>query len=117
MKNLALGVLFAGLAAACGGGKKVNLIDAPPADAGVSNPPTRAECAASGSCSGIIDDAAADIGHIGCAPDGTVAVGGACMNAGGVGPDDCVAGSVCVAAECKTICDPMAAAAASGCDA
>jgi hypothetical protein len=117
MKNLALGVLFAGLAAACGGGKKVNLIDAPPADAGVCNPLTQAGCAAGEKCSWIIDDATADIGHIGCAPDGTVAIGGACMNAGGVGPDDCVAGSVCVAAECKAICDPMAAAAASGCDA
>ena len=45
MKNLALGVLFAGLVAACGGGKKVNLIDAPPADAGVCNPLTQAGCA------------------------------------------------------------------------
>ena len=117
MKKLALGVLFTGLMAACGGGKKVNLIDAPPADGGVCNPLTQAGCAAGEKCSWIIDDATADIGHIGCAPDGTVAVGGACMNAGGVGPDDCVAGNVCVAGECKTICDPMAAAAASGCDA
>ena len=92
MKNLALGVLFAGLVAACGGGKKVNLIDAPPADAGVCNPLTQAGCADGEKCSWIIDDAAADIGHIGCSANGTVAIGGACMNAGGVGPDDCAAG-------------------------
>ena len=117
MKKLALGVLFGLAAIACGGGKKVNLIDGGGDGGGVCNPLTQAGCAEGEKCTWFVDDAMADIGHIGCAPDGAVATDGACMIPGGVGADDCVKGNVCVAGECKVICDPMAAAAASGCDA
>lgn len=122
MKKLALGALFVGLMA-CGGGK-----DKPPTfiDAsddgggpGVCNPLTQTGCNTGEKCTWIVDqDTPTEIGHIGCTPDGTVAVGAACTvgPAGPTGFDDCVKGSICVAGECKTICDPQAAGAASGCD-
>ncbi|MBA3801057.1 MAG: hypothetical protein H0X18_18575 [Geodermatophilaceae bacterium] len=57
------------------------------------------------------------IGHIGCAPEGTVAAGGACTvgAAGPAGYSNCAKGSECVAGTCKTICDHQGGAPA--CDA
>jgi hypothetical protein len=91
--------------------------DAAPDASGVCNPLTQTGCASGDKCTWIVDDAASATGHVGCAPAGTVGIGGVCMNSGGVGPDDCIGGSVCVAGECKTICDPAAAVATNGCDA
>ncbi|HEU0031657.1 MAG TPA: hypothetical protein VFQ53_13550 [Kofleriaceae bacterium] len=110
---------------ACGGGKDKPpvLIDSGSGSdgaAGVCNPLTQTGCNAGEKCTWIVDqDTPTEIGHIGCTPDGTVAVGGACTvgPAGPQGFDDCVKGSVCVAAECKTICDPQMVGTASGCDA
>lgn len=78
-------------------------------------------------CTWITDFAAADttIGHVGCAPDGTGAVGASCMMnpAGPTGYDDCAKGGYCVvkpgaaSGTCRTICDAGTNAPCSGTDA
>ena len=122
MKKLALGALFVGLVTACGGGGSgddvvVVLPDAPPA-AAVCNPIAQTGCADTEKCTWIVDqDTPTEVGHIGCTQDGTVAVHGSCTvgPAGPQGFDDCAKGGICVASECKTICDPQMSGAASGC--
>jgi hypothetical protein len=118
MKKLALG-LIVGLAAACGGGDGVTLMpDAPPVPM-VCNPIAQTGCEAGEKCTWIIDQEEPEVGHIGCVQDGTVATDGACAfgAAGATGFDDCVAGNICVANECKEICDPQQSGVATGCDA
>jgi hypothetical protein len=128
MKKLALGALFAGLMAACGGGgSDVKLIDAPenPDDGDVSqvcNPIAQTGCQANEKCTWFIDQVTpAEVGHIGCAPlsGSEVALGAACAEGppGPQGFDNCSKGDICVALECKKICDPQMAGVASGCDA
>lgn len=122
MKKLALGALFAGLAA-CGGGKNndVMLVDAQTVDAmTVCNPLTQGGCNAGEKCTWINDQDNPPIGHVGCAPDpgtGGIAIGSACTEgpAGPMGFDTCVKGSVCLSGECKQICDN--AGGAPACDA
>ena len=111
MKKLALGALFAGLAACGGGGggnKDVVLVDSPTggdSGTGVCNPLTQTGCNAGEKCNWIYDQLMPTIvGHIGCEPEGTVAIGGAC-GARAVGPDTCVKNAECVSGECKQICD------------
>jgi hypothetical protein len=120
MKKLALGALFVGLLAACGGGSGDNKIkvidssiDSPPV--GTCSPLTQMGCQASEKCTWIID--ATDpmyVGHVGCVPNGAKNVGDACTfgAAGATGYDDCKAGGVCSAfgtpgtnGTCKQICD------------
>ena len=121
MKKLALGALFVGLVAACSDGGNNNQIMFPDAggDAGpgVCNPLTQAGCAAGEKCTWINDQDNPPIGHVGCAPDGTLAIGTACTAppAGPMGYDDCAKGSVCLSGECKQICDHQGGAPA--CDA
>lgn len=114
MKKLALGALFAGLAACGGGGNNnsVNLIDGGGGDAGpgVCNPLGAAGsqgCNAGEKCTWINDQDNPPIGHVGCAPDGTLDIGAACTDpvAGPMGWDDCKVGGVCLSGECKQICD------------
>jgi hypothetical protein len=79
------------------------------------NPLTQTGCMSGEKCTSIQVGAT---GRIGCTPDGTVQVGCACSNGTGAAAyDDCVKGSACVGGTCETVCDPQAAAAASGCDA
>ena len=108
MKKLALGALFVGLVA-CGGGSnstKVILADTPAADSvGVCNPLTQTGCNTGEKCNWIYDQLMPTVvGHIGCEPVGTMAIGAACGNRA-VGPDTCVKGAECVSGECKQICD------------
>lgn len=120
MKQLALGALLVGFLVACGGGDsngKIKLPDASTVDTPTQcNPLTQAGCAAGEKCTWIIDVATADqyVGHLGCAPDGTAAVGDACTfgAAGATGYDDCAKGGVCSqygqpgqAGICKQVCD------------
>lgn len=49
---------------------------------------------------------------VACAPDGTVASGGACISVGGL--DDCVGGTYCVDGVCEPVCDPARPAACRG---
>jgi hypothetical protein len=110
MKKLALGALFAGLAACGGGSDKPVFVDAPSGGdggAGACNPLTQTGCNAGEKCTWINDQDNPPIGHVGCAPDGTVAIGAACTDppAGPMGYDQCVKGSVCLSGECKQICD------------
>ncbi|MGE0870276.1 MAG: hypothetical protein AB7P03_17050 [Kofleriaceae bacterium] len=132
MKKLALGALFVGLVAACGGGgsksdknnnndnnNDIMLIDSSTTpDAPVTaacNPNAQTGCQAGEKCTWITDQEEPNpIGHVGCVPDGTIAVGDACTEGppGPMGYDQCVKGAVCIAGECKTICntgggDPM----------
>ena len=80
--------------------------DAPPT-IGVCNPKAQTGCSAGEKCTWINDQDNPPIGHVGCAPDGTVAVGTACTEgpAGPMGYDNCAKGSVCLAGVCKQICD------------
>lgn len=111
MKKLALGALFVGLAA-CGGGSgnTVNLIDSAVGDGGMvltCNPLTQTGCQPTEKCTWIDDQDNPPIGHVGCAPDGNIALGAACPAtvAGPMGWDACVKGTVCLSGECKQICD------------
>lgn len=113
MKKLALGALFIGLAAACGGGK-VNLLDAGVDAPATCNPIAKTGCPASEKCTWIVDiDATAtanEIGHIGCVADGTIPEGAACadaMAATNAGADTCASGDLCISGKCKPICDPQ----------
>jgi hypothetical protein len=123
MKMQALGVVFVGVIAACGGGGTVKLIDAGTDAPMTCNPVAQSGCMASEKCTWIVDiDGTAttnEIGHIGCVPDGTVADGAACDDASmGVngGADLCVRGDLCISQTCKPICDPqlVGGAAATG---
>lgn len=79
------------------------------------NPLTQVGCNPPDKCTWIIDATAPQyVGHIGCAPDGTVAEGAACTYgaAGSAGYDDCSRGTVCSAFKqtgtpgiCKQVCD------------
>lgn len=123
MKKLALGALVA-LFAACGGGSdKPMLIDSLMTGSDVDatpptcNPVAQTGCAASEKCTWIIDqDGSAnadDIAHIGCAPNGTVAVDAACTAATSTandGHDNCLGGSYCLGGSCQKICDLQNAA-------
>jgi hypothetical protein len=127
MKTLALGALFVGLLAACGGSKNPNktgitIVDGPPGDGSGSNmmtgacsPLTQAGCNAGQKCSWVIDATTPMyVGHTGCVADGSAADGSACSygSAGATGYDNCVKGEVCDAfntpgttGHCKQICD------------
>src|SRR5688572_25664461 len=88
----------------------VTLIDSPWIDSpsGPCNPLTQNGCTSGEKCTWINDQDNPPIGHIGCAPNGAIAIGGTCTDppAGPLGYDDCVRGSVCLSGECKQICDP-----------
>lgn len=106
MKKLVMGVLLAGLATACGGGS--NKPDASTIDAALScNPLDQTGCDPGEKCTWVIDQDNPRVGHIDCAPDGTVQAQGACTYgpAGPMGYDNCVAGTACSSGECKVICD------------
>lgn len=127
MKKLALGALFVGLMAACGGGsdsKTVVTGDDSGVDSGptVCSPLTQTGCNAGEKCTWIWDQLPPSgqttpdpIGHIGCTAAGTLALGGNC-GARALGGDMCAAGLACSSGECKTICDPNGATAAAACD-
>ncbi len=119
MKKLALGALcLAGFLAACGGydGTVSPTIDA---HAAIDAPIVVAACdplAAAGQqgcntgqkCTWItITDTPDTIGKIGCVPDGTIDLAGACTEGAAgetTGYDNCKAGNICVAQVCKDIC-------------
>jgi hypothetical protein len=122
MKNLAFGALLAGLLVACGGGdkkQKVVVIDASTVDMiGVCNPLTQAGCAAGEKCTWLLDALMPQyVGHIGCAPDGSVDADGSCTYGmpGATGYDNCKKGLVCGnyrggTGACKQICDQQGGA-------
>src|SRR3954451_21253689 len=101
MKKLAFGALLAGLIA-CGGNKAkpdgAIIIGNDGSDGTVQACDVLANtgCATGEKCTWIWDqrDATADLGHIGCATDGTVAASGACtFNMDPIGFDNCVGGT------------------------
>ncbi|HEY4179416.1 MAG TPA: hypothetical protein VGM90_21375 [Kofleriaceae bacterium] len=115
MKKLALGALIAGLAA-CGGGGGSNssstiiVPDGNGDDGGGvvgCSPTAQTGCNANEKCTWINDQDDPPIGHIGCAPDGNIAIGSTCTEpaAGPMGYDTCAKGSYCISGECKQICD------------
>ena len=113
MKKAAFGALFVGLlVVACGGGSNGPVIirDSATGDTGTDacNVLTQTGCDTGQKCTWFHDtETPSPLGHIDCAPDGTVAVGAACTY-GADGPqgfDNCVKGSVCVSGTCKEICD------------
>jgi len=105
MKKLVMGIL-AGLVTACGGGGDVVVPDA--IDAFVHcNPLDQTGCELGEKCTWVIDQEQPRVGHIDCAPDGTVAANGVCAYgpAGPMGYDNCVKGTACSSGECKVLCD------------
>jgi hypothetical protein len=122
MRKLAVRALFVGALVACngGGGKKTVMI-APDAavDGGgpACNVLMQTGCMSGQKCSWIEDNSASPpLGHIGCAPSGTVARGAACMYGapGATGYDNCMKGDVCIAGQCKQICDQAGGAPMCG---
>jgi hypothetical protein len=122
MKKLALGtLLIAGLLAACGGGDDdiAPVADAP-IDAstdgdgpgpGLCNPlgePGQQGCNPGQKCTWIrVQETPERLGKIGCVPDGTVQLGGACAYGPAgetTGFDDCAAGLACPSGSCTDIC-------------
>jgi hypothetical protein len=108
--KLAFGALFVGLVACGGKSNNHPIIDGPPgggSDAGPTacNVLTQMGCDPGQKCTWIEDTMT--LGHVGCAPDGTIDAGGACMYGapGATGYDQCKAGLACVHGTCKTICD------------
>ncbi|MCE9573346.1 MAG: hypothetical protein K8W52_09330 [Deltaproteobacteria bacterium] len=137
MKKLAFGALFIGLlTAACGGGSSSNAdakiivtADAAQPDGSVAacNVTAQTGCDPGEKCTWIRVAASTtqQLGQLGCVPDGTVALDGACMyGAAGTatGYDNCQKGLVCLAnstvdsaaGSCRTICDLAAVAPAAG---
>jgi hypothetical protein len=121
MRNLALGALFVGLLAACGGGNSVKIkLDGSngkmdgsgSGSAAACNILTQTGCNNGEKCSWIHDQTMPTaISHVGCAPDGTVAVGAACMyGSPPMGWDNCKSGGVCEGGVCKQICDQQGGA-------
>jgi hypothetical protein len=127
MKKLAFGALVVGLVA-CGGGKNntgVVVVDSGGDDGGTGacNVLTQTGCNTGEKCTWIIDATTPqEIGHIGCAPNGTKPAGDkTCMYGapGATGYDDCVQGAVCFggvtgAGLCKSICDQQGGAPMCG---
>ena len=117
MKKLVLGALLAGLFAACGGGGNNNKVVIVGSDASTDTGPagcnvlTQMGCNTGEKCTWIIDQSGPpQVGHVGCAANGTVAIGGACMyTMPPNGADNCnstaTAPSVCLGRVCKAICD------------
>ncbi len=69
---------------------------------------TQTGCTTTEKCAWIVDQVTPQvIGHIGCAPNGTVPVGCSCTigAAGTTGYDDCARGAACVSGACREICD------------
>ena len=122
--------LFALVAAsACGEAPErphgCDLCDAPPADSPrACNLLSQAGCLPGEKCSWIVDATTPTyVGHIGCVPDGTGAIGAACMYgaAGATGYDSCQKGAVCsaylepgTAGVCNAICDDQGGAPMCG---
>jgi hypothetical protein len=109
MRKLAFGALFVGLLAACPG-KKIKIVDGPTVDGpSVCNVLMQTGCTTGQKCTWIEDDMSSPpLGHIGCAPNGTMARGAACtyMPPGvNGGYDNCMQGDICIASQCKQICD------------
>ncbi|MDB4952463.1 MAG: hypothetical protein JWO36_32 [Myxococcales bacterium] len=117
MKKLALGLLVVAAVACAGCSKTANpiiIVDSSTgggSDSSVDacNVLAQTGCATNEKCSWIHDATTPlPLGHVGCAPNGTVAVGAACMYGpdGANGFDNCAGGLVCQGGTCKTICDP-----------
>jgi hypothetical protein len=133
MKNVAIGILAAGIlaVAACGGGSgdadAVVRRDAGPDAGQVCNVLTNTGCATGEKCTwvrvSVGDTPALQLGQLACVPDGTVDVDGTCRyGAVGIqtGYDDCIGGNICLASRvtdqaqgvCREICGLSAEAAA-----
>jgi hypothetical protein len=120
MKKIAFAALFLGVAStgllACGGDDDsgdITFADSGPGgDGGGSatcNPVTQQGCADGEKCSWLTvqNDDSGYLGRTDCVPDGTVAIGGECMDGTPgeeTGFDDCAAGGLCVAGSCSAIC-------------
>jgi hypothetical protein len=96
------------IAAACGSGRTARLGDGSVDALDTCDPLAQTRCNAGEKCTWILDATApAVLGHVGCVPDGTAALGAACGfgQAGPMGYDNCTKGNVCVSGRCTQICD------------
>lgn len=80
------------------------------------NPATNSGCGAGEKCAWIATQPTFPYGHLGCVPDGPVAVGCSCSTGamGDTGYDDCAAGSICYAGECTGVCQSFGESCAGG---
>lgn len=111
MKKLALGAVFIGLLAACGGGDDtmIDVIDAGegPDASQACNPVSQTGCGVDEKCTWINIDSMNDVGTLGCVADGSVATLGACTfgpDGETTGFDNCEAGNICIYSVCEEIC-------------
>ena len=96
----------------CSGSLDGGVVVEPPP---ICSPLLQVNCQPAEKCTWLIDETVPHlIGHIGCAPEGTAAIGAPCMFGapGATGFDNCAKGSVCSAfaspgepGTCKAICD------------
>lgn len=96
---------------------KFQLPDGNSGDLAVCDILTQQRCQPGEKCTWIRDAATpTPLGHIGCAPDGTVAVSQTCAYGapGPMGYDNCAKGSVCVSGRCSQICDQAGGTPACG---
>jgi hypothetical protein len=111
----------------CGGGSHPANTDGPVlvdarCDGDTCNPMAQTGCNLGEKCTWIHDKMPRcnATGHIGCVPvtGAEAALGQSCAfgQPGATGFDNCVAGAICEAATCRTICDPQQAGQATGCD-
>jgi hypothetical protein len=103
----------------CGGGSgddddDIVFVDAGPdsgsdIDAGgLCNAVSQTGCPDGQRCTFIIDDVDSGSGHIGCADDGTQAIGDTCTRSEEVGvADDCAKGGYCYNGTCRDICTTL----------
>jgi hypothetical protein len=118
MQKLVFGILV-GFLVACGGNNnnKVVLIDSAGSGSDMTcNILTQTGCNAGEKCAWVRDQSSANpLGHLACAPDGSMPIGGACTYGpdGVMGYDNCAKGGVCLAStstpaasgKCSQICD------------
>jgi hypothetical protein len=94
-------------------------IDTPTGDSALGeacNPLVATSCRGPNSrCVWFNDQDNPPMGHNGCAPPGTIAIGNACTTPAQGAYSACVAGSDCIQAECKSVCD--SAGGTPACDA
>jgi hypothetical protein len=75
---------------------------------GLCNPVTQQGCAGGEKCSWLVVQEDPFLGRTDCVPDGTVAIGDACVEGPPgetTGYDDCEAGGLCMSDVCRTICN------------
>ena len=117
MHKVACGAWVIGLLVACGGGSDKKTKTDAGSNVEACDPIKQTGCDTSEKCTWIYNSASA--GTVGCEPNGSVTLGGACLVGSGGAPtypefDNCEAGNICLSGKCESICDPTIGSGACG---